>query len=139
MFGGGGRDRDRDGEEWGDEEEGEEGSVPGTYEENGGRKKKAPKRRGIFAGLAMEVQWKHARKQLKIQMTFDVVMALVWGVVFVVILIGKRCPVGGYLGWCDGYNVGTASACLLCLTFCFSIFFDIKDLHASKASPRTRP
>ena len=40
---------------------------------------------------------------------------------------------------CDGYNVGTASAFLLFLAFGFSIFFDVKDLHASKASPRTRP
>ena len=96
MFGGGGRDR----EEWGDEEEVEEGSVPGTYD--GGKaegKKKPPRRRGIFAGLAMEAQWKQARKQLKIQMAFDIVMALVWAVVFVIILLGKRCPVGGYLGW----------------------------------------
>ncbi|TFY67043.1 hypothetical protein EVJ58_g1879 [Rhodofomes roseus] len=137
MFGGGGG-RDRDREEWGDEEEGEEGSVPGTFEGSGAGRKRAPRRRGIFAGLAMEAQWKRARKQLKVQMAFDCVMALVWGVVFVVILLGKKCPVGGYLGWCDGYNVGTATAFLLCFAFCFSIFFDIKDLHASKASPRTR-
>ena len=39
---------------------------------------------------------------------------------------------------CDAYNLGTASACLLCLMFGLSIFFDVKDLHASRASPRTR-
>ncbi|KAH9930729.1 uncharacterized protein B0H18DRAFT_993292 [Fomitopsis serialis] len=139
MFGGGPGGRDRDRDEWEVEEEGEEGSAPGSFEGNGGKRKGGPRRRGIFAGLAMEAQWKRARKQLKVLMAFDCVMALAWGVVFVVILMGKKCPVGGYLGWCDGYNVGTASACLLFLAFCFSIFFDIKDLHASKASPRTRP
>lgn len=99
MFGGGVRGRERDAEEWGDEEEGEEGSVPGTYDGSKTGAKKRPRRRGIFAGLAMEAQWKRARKQLKIQMAFDIVMALLWAVVFVIILLGKRCPVGGYIGW----------------------------------------
>lgn len=40
---------------------------------------------------------------------------------------------------CDAYNLASAAACLLCVSFGVSIFFDIKDLHASKASPRTRP
>lgn len=39
---------------------------------------------------------------------------------------------------CDGYNFATALACLTCVLFGFSVFFDIKDLHGSRASPRTR-
>lgn len=39
---------------------------------------------------------------------------------------------------CDAYNLATAASCLLCVAFGFSVFFDIKDLHASNMSPRTR-
>lgn len=39
---------------------------------------------------------------------------------------------------CDGYNVATALAAFIVITYGFSIFFDIKDIYASRASPRTR-
>jgi hypothetical protein len=39
---------------------------------------------------------------------------------------------------CTGYNVATAAACLLCVAFGVSTFFDIKDLDASRVSPRSR-
>jgi hypothetical protein len=39
---------------------------------------------------------------------------------------------------CNAYNVSSACACLLCVVFGVSVFFDVKDLHASKVSPRTR-
>ncbi|OSX65427.1 hypothetical protein POSPLADRAFT_1044802 [Postia placenta MAD-698-R-SB12] len=134
MFGSGRQDED----EW-EDEQGEDGETelgpPGSY----APRRRRPRRRGIFAGLALEAQWKRARKQLKVGMVFDVVAWVLWGAVFVVVLMGKRCPVGGYNGWCDAYNLASAAACLLCVSFGVSIFFDIKDLHASKASPRTRP
>jgi hypothetical protein len=43
-------------------------------------------------------------------------------------------------GWCrcNAYNISTACACLLCIAFVVSVFFDVKDLHASRTSPRTR-
>ncbi|KAH9952106.1 hypothetical protein B0H21DRAFT_782882 [Amylocystis lapponica] len=137
MFGGRERERDADWEQQGDDGS-SEFAPPGssTY---AGRPRRAPKRRGIFAGLAMEAQWKQARKMLKWGMVFDVVAMVLWGAEFVIILLGKRCPSGGYDGWCEAYNLATAAACLSCLAFMFSIYFDIKDLHASKASPRTRP
>ena len=47
----------------------------------------------------MEEQWKKARKVLKWGVTVDALMLVLWGLVFVLILMGKRCPVGGYLGW----------------------------------------
>ena len=47
----------------------------------------------------MEEQWKRARKILKWGVTVDAILMLVWGMEFVLILLGKRCPVGGYLGW----------------------------------------
>ncbi|OCB84280.1 hypothetical protein A7U60_g8959 [Sanghuangporus baumii] len=104
-----------------------------TIPRSGGRR-----RRGIFEGLAMEEQWKAARKRLKHMLHFDVALFILWGAEFVVILLGKRCPVGEFEGWCDGYNVATALAAFLAISFCFSVFFDVKDLHLSKASPRTR-
>ena len=39
---------------------------------------------------------------------------------------------------CNAYNVSTASACLLAVSFSVSLFFDVQDLFASKQSPRTR-
>lgn len=57
------------------------------------------KRRGLFEGLAMEEQWKYARKELKRFLFLDLLFFLLWGVVFVVILLGKRCPTGQFEGW----------------------------------------
>ncbi|RPD66405.1 hypothetical protein L226DRAFT_500757 [Lentinus tigrinus ALCF2SS1-7] len=138
MFG---RDPERGRDEDEDDEDDGSSAIPGSYSgaSSAGQRRRTPKRRGIFAGLAMEEQWKKARKVLKWGVTVDAFGMLLWGMEFVLILLGKRCPVGGYLGWCDAYNLGTAAACLLCLTFGLSIFFDVKDLHASRASPRTRP
>lgn len=39
---------------------------------------------------------------------------------------------------CNAYNVSSAAACLLCFAFSLSTFFDVKDMSASKMSPRTR-
>jgi hypothetical protein len=39
---------------------------------------------------------------------------------------------------CNAYNVSSAAACLLSIAFGVSTFFDVKDLYASKLSPRTR-
>lgn len=91
MFGGG-RDRDA---EWDDEEDdGTDFGPSGSYAQA-----RRPRRRGIFAGLALEAEWKRARKQLKVRMAFDIITGVIWGVVFVIIMMGKRCPVGGYNGW----------------------------------------
>ncbi|KAH9857166.1 hypothetical protein C2E23DRAFT_771351 [Lenzites betulinus] len=137
MFG---RDpeRGRD-EDDGEDEDGSE-ALPGSYagSSSAGRPGRPPRRRGIFAGLAMEEQWTRARKVLKWGTTVDVLAMLLWGTEFVVILLGKRCPVGAFEGWCDAYNLATAASCLLCLAFGLSMFFDVKDLHVSRMSPRTR-
>ncbi|KAH8117388.1 hypothetical protein DFH11DRAFT_1504755 [Phellopilus nigrolimitatus] len=96
------------------------------------------KRRGLLEGLAMEQQWELARKQLKRLLFFDIALFFLWGAEFIVILLGKRCPASKFEGWCDGYNVATALSSFLCITFGLSVFYDVKDLHMSKASPRTR-
>ncbi|KXN80986.1 hypothetical protein AN958_06498 [Leucoagaricus sp. SymC.cos] len=141
-----------------DEDSDSEGSdrhsdgMPGGYYGAGGGglrgksrgRRRRNKRRSVFAGLAMEAEWKRARSWAKKIAFVDVVGLIIWGAVFVLVLIGKRCPSGGFDGWgdsvirCNAYNVSSACACLLCVAFGVSIFFDVKDLHASKVSPRTR-
>ncbi|KAF8077754.1 hypothetical protein FPV67DRAFT_1462886 [Lyophyllum atratum] len=120
---------EEDDEEWGE-------GISGSY--GTGRKKRRPRRRGVFAGLAMEENWKRARAWAKKIAFVDVAGLILWGAAFVFILIGKRCPSGGFEGWCNAYNVSSAAACLLCIAFGISTFFDVKDLHGSKVSPRTR-
>jgi len=112
-------------------------TIPGSYSHSRPRRKPKP-RRSIFAGLAQESAWREARTFLKRMAWVDAGGMVLWGALFVAILIGKRCPAGGFEGWCTGYNVGSASACLLCVAFSVSIFFDVKDLYSSRVSPRTR-
>ncbi|KAF9558013.1 hypothetical protein CPC08DRAFT_709944, partial [Agrocybe pediades] len=121
--------------------------MPGSFEhlkqqQAKEKKKKARnrnrRRRGVLEGLAMEEEWKVARAWLKKLTMLDVAGVVLWGATFVFILTGKRCPSGGFNGWCNAYNVSSASACLLCVAFGVNVFFDVQDLHASKQSPRTR-
>ncbi|KAJ7097788.1 hypothetical protein B0H15DRAFT_901569 [Mycena belliarum] len=135
AFGGGRPDDDDDSEE--DDDEGS--SVPGSYDPaSARRKRRRVKRRSVFAGLAMEEDWKRARTWAKKITAIDVFGILLWGATFIYILIGKRCPSGSSEGWCNAFNVSTAAACLLCVSFGVGIFFDVQDLASSKASPRTR-
>ncbi|KAJ7172326.1 hypothetical protein C8R46DRAFT_1085541 [Mycena filopes] len=135
AFGAGRRDDDDDD----DTDEDEDGSVPGSFDPAAARRKrKRAKRRSVFAGLAMEEDWKRARSWAKKITAVDVLGIILWGAVFIFILIGKRCPSGGFDGWCNAYNVSSAAACLLSVSFCFGLFFDVQDLSGSKASPRTR-
>lgn len=126
-------------DEYDPDEYDENSSVPGPNSPYATPRRRARPRRNIFAGLAMEEQWRVARAFLKKLMFFDMVWVGLWGTEFVLILIGKRCPSGGFEGWCNAYNTASAGACLLFVTFGVSLFFDIKDLSNSKASPRTRP
>jgi hypothetical protein len=113
------------------------------------------KRRSVFEGLAMEEQWKVARKELKWMLFVDIVCLFLWSVEFIWILVREKCPPGGFNGWyvlllwplssdidfhfrCNAYNIASAGACLLGFAFGISVFFDVKDLHQSQLSPRTR-
>jgi len=97
-----------------------------------------PKRRSIFEGLAIEEEWRAARKELKQMLFLDTVCFFLWSVEFIWILMREKCPPGRFNGWCDAYNVASAGACLLGLVFGVNVFFDVKDLHQSRESPRTR-
>ncbi|KAF9477532.1 hypothetical protein BDN70DRAFT_881102 [Pholiota conissans] len=128
-----------------DDEEDEE-TIPGGYgpydnhkqKERRKRRNCQRRRRGVFEGLAMEEQWRLARTWAKKVTMVDVAGLVLWGAAFVFIMTGKKCPSGGFNGWCNAYNVSTASACLLAVSFGVGTFFDVQDLHASKESPRTR-
>lgn len=83
----------------------DDGSMPGGF---GGssrgrnpqqRRSRAPKRRSVFAGLAMEEAWKAARVRMKKILAFDILSIVLWSAVFVYVLIGKRCPTGEFEGW----------------------------------------
>lgn len=77
-----------------EDDEGTDGDADGAPQpRRGGR------RRGLFEGLAMEHQWKLARRHLKQLLGFDIVLFFLWGAEFIVILMGKRCPIGSFDGW----------------------------------------
>ena len=97
-----------------------------------------PPRRSVFAGLAMERMWRRERAELKKRIALDIVLTILWAGCFVMVLLGQRCPPGTLDGWCDAYNIATAGTSVLIVLFATSAFFDIKDLHQSKVSPRTR-
>ncbi|KAF8163601.1 hypothetical protein B0H34DRAFT_651870 [Crassisporium funariophilum] len=102
------------------------------------KRNKRRRRRGVFEGLKMEEEWKAARAWTRKLTMVDVAGVVLWGATFVFVTVGKRCPSGGHDGRCNAYNVSTAAACLLCVPFGVTSFFDVQDLHASKQSPRTR-
>lgn len=99
ILGGGGRSRDEEEEEYDEDHSSWVGTNSGRSSGSHGRLPGAPKRRSIFAGLAMEARWKKARKGLKLAMAVDIVCFILWGAEFVIVLGGRRCPPGGFDGW----------------------------------------
>jgi hypothetical protein len=71
-----------------------------SYSQTGGSGR--PKRRTIFEGLAIEEEWKAARKELKQSLFLDTVCFFLWSVEFVWTLMRERCPPGSFNGWCVG-------------------------------------
>ena len=63
------------------------------------------KRRTVFEGLALEEQWRTARKELKWLLFTDIIFFFLWSVEFIWILIREKCPPGGFNGWCVGDQV----------------------------------
>lgn len=75
-------------------------SVPGSYTPlRRPRPKKKPRRRGFMEGLALERAWIRARANHKVQMWSCILGMILWGAVFVLVLMGKRCPSGAFMGW----------------------------------------
>jgi hypothetical protein len=75
-------------------------SVPGSYTPlRRPRPKKKPRRRGFMEGLALERAWARARSNHKVQMWSCAAGMILWAAVFGIVIIGKRCPSGGFEGW----------------------------------------
>lgn len=91
-----------------EEDEDEDGAMPGAFGPLDGRQKqerhrkrrRQRRRRGVFEGLAMEEQWRVARAWIKKMAAVNAAGLVCWGAAFVFIMIGKRCPSGGFNGWC---------------------------------------
>jgi hypothetical protein len=83
-----------------DEENGTLDELSSSFSQSGvsGR----PKRRSIFQGLAIEEEWRAARKELKQMLFLDTVCFFLWSAEFIWILMRERCPPGSFNGWCVG-------------------------------------
>jgi len=99
-----------------------------------------PVRRSHAYGLQLERLWSLARSRLKKLIVYDVGMGIGWALQFGLIIFGGggKCPSGGFAGWCEGFNLAIACSVFLILLFGLSLFFDVRDLMASKISPRQR-
>ncbi len=96
----GGRD-DEDSDEDGEGSDDLLGAYNGVGENSAKAKGKArrTKRRSIFAGMAMEKKWKAARAWAKKMALVDALGLVIWGAAFIFVLLGKKCPSGGFEGW----------------------------------------
>jgi hypothetical protein len=78
-------------------------TIPGTYSHSPSShsrpRRKAKPRRSIFTGLAQENAWREARGMLRKMTWVDVGGMVVWGALFVFVLVGKKCPAGEFNGW----------------------------------------
>ena len=96
---GGRRGRDEEEDDFDEERSSWLGTNSGRSSGSNGRRSRGPKRRSVFAGLALEARWEKARRRLKWAMAADMVCFVLWGAEFVIILVGQKCPVGGFEGW----------------------------------------
>lgn len=88
------RNQDEDDDDWDEEDERDEADRRSRRSD-----RRAPQRRSVFQGLAMEKAWGAARSWLKWTLFIDLVCMILWGGEFVLILLGKRCPSGEFEGW----------------------------------------
>ncbi|EST06288.1 hypothetical protein PSEUBRA_004174 [Kalmanozyma brasiliensis GHG001] len=105
------------------------------------KKRRAKKRRqsDALATMKMQARWHVARKSLKWDCGWDVVLCLLWGTAAVMALVvGKKCPAGTGSGWCNLYNGAIACSVVATVLFLVAIYCDVVGLRASKAPPKTR-
>ncbi|KAG8793611.1 hypothetical protein FRC12_002243 [Ceratobasidium sp. 428] len=91
---------------------------------------------GVFTSFERERARLSARKGLWWALGLDVLGAVVWAVAFVLAMIGPKCPVSGYSGWCDAYNGAVACACIGSALFVTSAVLVGRDLMVSRKSER---
>jgi hypothetical protein len=81
------------------EEEDDESDPWSANQHQRPRRKRHPRRRGVFEGLALEESWRVARRELKRSLAIDIVLLVAWLAAFIYVLMGKRCPANTYDGW----------------------------------------
>ncbi|KAJ1309487.1 hypothetical protein OPQ81_006262 [Rhizoctonia solani] len=91
---------------------------------------------GVFTSYEREKARLAARKGLWWALGLDILGALAWGAAFVLAMVGPRCPVGGYSGWCDAFNGAVACSCIGCVLFIVSGVFVGQDLVSSRRTDR---
>ncbi|KAJ9477620.1 hypothetical protein PHBOTO_001181 [Pseudozyma hubeiensis] len=105
------------------------------------KKRKAKKRKqlGVLANMKQQARWHIARKSLKWDCGWDVVLCLLWGTAAVMALVvGRKCPAGTGEGWCNLYNGAIACSVMATLLFLVAIYCDVVALRVSKAPPCSR-
>ncbi|KAL1721071.1 hypothetical protein EV715DRAFT_249407 [Schizophyllum commune] len=102
-------------------------------------KKKRKPRRSVMVSLAAEKHWERARSYTHKLIWVDGAMLVIYFAVFIFSAIGGSCTAGDDgKTWCTAYDASRACACITALSFGITIFFGVKDLAASKTSPRQR-
>lgn len=92
---------------------------------------------GVFGNMQMQRRWRLARKSMKLLVTLDVVLCIIWTACDVVTLgLGKRCPASTMGMWCTLYNTAMACGVILVILFAAAIFFDYRALRVSRHVPR---
>ncbi|GAC97154.1 hypothetical protein PHSY_004739 [Pseudozyma hubeiensis SY62] len=103
------------------------------------RKDKKRKQLGVLANMKQQARWRIARKSLKWDCGWDVVLCLLWGTAAVMALVvGTKCPAGTGEGWCNLYNGAIACSVVATLLFLVAIYCDVVGLRGSKAPPGGR-
>lgn len=99
-------------------------------------KSKEHRRRDFLAKSRAEEQWRVARKALKWDCLWDVLLCLLWTATAVFVLgFGKSCPAGSAQGWCDLYNGAIACAVMAVIACTAGIYCDIVRLRVSRSAP----
>ena len=122
-----------------DSETDDDETLPGEERRRKKRKGKKRPKMSMLDNIKMQAQWRIARKSLKWDCAWDVVLCLLWGAAAVMALgVGKKCPSGSAEGWCNLYNGAIACAIIAALLGLLAIYCDVVALRASKSPPKTR-
>ncbi|BGP26573.1 hypothetical protein JCM10295v2_005526 [Rhodotorula toruloides] len=96
-------------------------------------------RSSLLSHVLLEVEWHQARSWAQKVAVGDALCGVVWGgVAGWAVGGGKRCPAGGFEGYCNLYNTALAFSFLLSASFVASFALDCFDLSMTKVSPRHR-
>ena len=122
MGGGGGKDDSDDDER-----------LPGDAR----RSRKRKNGLGVLGNMQMQRRWQLARSKVKLLLTWDIILCILWIACEIVCLgLGKKCPAGSSGGWCDFYNAAIACGFILVTLLVGAIYLDYRDLKVSQNAPK---